>query len=48
MRAQDVSGTVIAVIAIAALLLMIIFVRGTDSHSRYDDAPASAAIEVIA
>ena len=38
----------IGVIAIAALVLMLTLVRGTQAHSRYDDAPVSALIEVIA
>ena len=48
MQAQDVSGTVVAVIVIAALVLMLTLVRGTQAHSRYEDAPVSAHIEVIA
>jgi hypothetical protein len=48
MQAEDVSGTVIAVIVIAALVLMITLVRGTQAHSRYDDAPVSVRVEVVA
>jgi hypothetical protein len=46
-RSEDVSAWVIAVIAIAALVLMLALVRGEQAHSRYDDAPVSALIEVI-
>jgi hypothetical protein len=48
MEREDVSGWVIAVIAIAALILMLALVRGTQAHSRYRDAPVPAFIEVIA
>ncbi len=48
MEREDVSGWVMAIIAIAALVLMLALVRGTQAHSRYHDAPVSAAIEVIA
>ena len=37
-----------AIIAIAALVLMLALVRGTQAHSRYHDAPVSAHIGVIA
>jgi hypothetical protein len=47
-RSEDVSAWVIAVIAIAALVLMLALVRGTQAHSRYGDAPVPAFIEVIA
>ena len=47
-RSEDVSAWVVAIIAIAALVLMLALVRGTQSHSRYDDAPVSTLIEVIA
>ena len=47
-QAEDVSAWVVAIIAIAALVLMLTFVRGTQAHSRYGDAPVSALIEVIA
>jgi hypothetical protein len=47
-RSQDVSAVVVAVIAVAALVLMLALVRGTQAHSRYDDAPVSGRIEVIA
>jgi hypothetical protein len=47
-RSEDVSAWVIAVIAVAALVLMLALVHGTRAHSRYDDAPVSALIEVIA
>ena len=45
-RAEDVSAWVVAIIAIAALVLMLTLVRGTQAHSRYEDAPVSALIEV--
>ena len=48
METDDVSAWVIAIIAIAALVLMLVLVRGTQAHSRYRDAPVSAHIEVIA
>jgi hypothetical protein len=48
MDREEVSGWIIAIIAIAALVLMLALIRGTQSHSRYRDAPVSAAIEVIA
>jgi hypothetical protein len=48
MERQDVSGWVIAIIAIWALVLMLALVRGTQSHSRYHDAPVPAFIGVIA
>lgn len=47
-RSEDVSAWVIAIIAVAALILMLALVRGTQAHSRYDDAPVSAHVEVIA
>jgi hypothetical protein len=48
MDTENVSGWVIAIIAIAALVLMLVLVRGTQAHSRYRDAPISAHIEVVA
>ncbi len=48
MATEDVSRLVVSIIAIAALVLMMTLVRGTQAHSRYGDAPVSAAIEVIA
>ena len=48
MDTDDVSAWVVAIIAIAALVLMLALIRGTHTHSRYRDAPVSAAIEVIA
>lgn len=47
-RSEDVSAWVIAIIAVAALVLMLALVRGTQAHSRYDDAPVSARVQVIA
>ena len=47
-RSEDVSALVIAVITIAALVLMLALVRGTQAHSRYGDAPVQAFIEVTA
>ena len=35
MERANVSGWVIAIIAIAALVLMLALVRGTQAHSRY-------------
>ena len=48
MDTENVSGWVIAIIAIAALVLMLALVRGTQAHSRYRDAPVPAFIEVVA
>ncbi len=48
MERQNVSGWVIALIAIVALVLMLALIRGTQTHSRYRDAPVSALIGVIA
>ena len=48
MATGNVSAWVVGVIVIAALALMITLVRGTPAHSRYDDAPVSAVMEVIA
>ena len=47
-QAEDVSAWVVGIIAIAALVLMLTLVRGTQAHSRYHDAPVPAMIEVLA
>jgi hypothetical protein len=49
MATEDVSRLVVSIIAIAALVLMMTLVRGTQTHSRYqNDTPPSAHIEVVA
>jgi hypothetical protein len=38
----------VGILVAAALIGMILLVRGTSDHSRYDDAPVSSWIESVA
>jgi len=44
---QALDAIVLAVVAIA-IVALILLARGTPDHSRYDDAPVTSRIEIVA
>ena len=47
MNDRSPAGWIAWILVAAAIIALILLVRGTRDHSRFDDAPASSSIEMI-
>jgi hypothetical protein len=47
-REVQATDAIVGAIVAIAIILLILLARGTPDHSRYDDAPVTSRVEIVA